>query len=414
MARKRLLVSSAGGIAAGSPFVLNQGLIVGQATPPTAISARFGQAADAMQSFIAPGFSGGANSFVIGPGADNRGAASTIIMGSAVLQTGAAGQGIKSVLIGGSIDPGAAATSRANIVYIGWDFTLTDAGSAHGSNVFIGTAITTAGGTDVGSTVMIGTTVSTDSGDGVVIGQGTVGKGECVVIGKGAGASGAQAVCIGKTSSGGLKATAVGFRARADNSSVAVGYFCDALGTDQAHVGRDITGTFNRTVAIGALAAVLADDSIAIGKSATTIVANQCVIGSLSSPITSVNIGGGTSGVATGTAELRTTFGFGADIQGWTLRLSGGQGTGNAVVTGIEFFTGAPLGSGSTLQTLTKQVSILQSAGGAAAPNLRFDNVTSGAAAQAGTLLNAPTAGNPSFWLPISIAGAVRYIPCWT
>lgn len=44
---------------------------------------------------------------------------------------------------------------------------------------------------------------------------------------------------------------------------------------------------------------------------------------------------------------------------------------------------------------------------------LRINNQTSGAAAAVGTLMNAPTAGNPAFWLPISIAGTTRYIPCW-
>lgn len=44
---------------------------------------------------------------------------------------------------------------------------------------------------------------------------------------------------------------------------------------------------------------------------------------------------------------------------------------------------------------------------------LRINNQTSGAGVAAGTLLNAPTAGDPAFWLPINIAGTVRYIPCW-
>lgn len=51
---------------------------------------------------------------------------------------------------------------------------------------------------------------------------------------------------------------------------------------------------------------------------------------------------------------------------------------------------------------------------GAAAASVRFNGLTTGAAAQVGTLTNAPTAGNPTFWLPVNIAGAVRYIPCWT
>ncbi len=36
-----------------------------------------------------------------------------------------------------------------------------------------------------------------------------------------------------------------------------------------------------------------------------------------------------------------------------------------------------------------------------------------GAAAGGGTLLNAPTAGNPTKWIPIDDAGTIRYIPTW-
>lgn len=61
-----------------------------------------------------------------------------------------------------------------------------------------------------------------------------------------------------------------------------------------------------------------------------------------------------------------------------------------------------------------RQVIIAGTAWGAGAASLRFNGLTSGAAAAAGTLNNAPSAGDPSFWLPVSIAGAVRYIPCWT
>lgn len=44
---------------------------------------------------------------------------------------------------------------------------------------------------------------------------------------------------------------------------------------------------------------------------------------------------------------------------------------------------------------------------------LRLTNQTDGAAAAAGTLLNAPTAGDPAFWLPVTINGNTRYIPAW-
>lgn len=43
-----------------------------------------------------------------------------------------------------------------------------------------------------------------------------------------------------------------------------------------------------------------------------------------------------------------------------------------------------------------------------------FVNPADGAAAQTGTLTNAPSAGNPAYWLKIKIAGSARYIPCWS
>lgn len=40
-------------------------------------------------------------------------------------------------------------------------------------------------------------------------------------------------------------------------------------------------------------------------------------------------------------------------------------------------------------------------------------SLADGAAAQAGTLLNAPAAGNPTKWLPYDDNGTTRYIPSW-
>lgn len=39
--------------------------------------------------------------------------------------------------------------------------------------------------------------------------------------------------------------------------------------------------------------------------------------------------------------------------------------------------------------------------------------LTDGAAAQVGTLTNAPVAGNPTKWAAINDNGTIRYIPCW-
>ena len=39
--------------------------------------------------------------------------------------------------------------------------------------------------------------------------------------------------------------------------------------------------------------------------------------------------------------------------------------------------------------------------------------LTNGAASNAGTLTNAPAAGNPTKWIPINDNGTTRYIPAW-
>lgn len=44
---------------------------------------------------------------------------------------------------------------------------------------------------------------------------------------------------------------------------------------------------------------------------------------------------------------------------------------------------------------------------------LKLTNQVNGAAAQAGTLLNAPAAGNPTFWVPVTINGVNGHIPFW-
>jgi hypothetical protein len=44
---------------------------------------------------------------------------------------------------------------------------------------------------------------------------------------------------------------------------------------------------------------------------------------------------------------------------------------------------------------------------------IALGNLPNNAAAQLGTLTNAPTAGNPTKWIPINDNGTIRNIPCW-
>jgi hypothetical protein len=65
--------------------------------------------------------------------------------------------------------------------------------------------------------------------------------------------------------------------------------------------------------------------------------------------------------------------------------------------------------AGNTANALT----IDGTAFGAGAASLRLNGLTNGAGASAGTLTNAPSVGNPNFWIPINVAGTVRYVPAW-
>ncbi len=96
--------------------------------------------------------------------------------------------------------------------------------------------------------------------------------------------------------------------------------------------------------------------------------------------------------------------------------------TGNAQPGRIVFKTGTVGAAGAALQAAavrltitdvsllvdaTVQLNIAQDRGA------RFDNQTSGFGIAAGTLLNAPVAGDPNHWLKISIGGVNHVIPCW-
>ena len=78
-------------------------------------------------------------------------------------------------------------------------------------------------------------------------------------------------------------------------------------------------------------------------------------------------------------------------------------GAGAAALTNAAaiYVVGAPTGA-------TNNYALWVDAG-----TVRIDG-TDGAGAGVGTLTNAPTAGNPAFWLPINSNGTTYYLPCWT
>jgi hypothetical protein len=87
-----------------------------------------------------------------------------------------------------------------------------------------------------------------------------------------------------------------------------------------------------------------------------------------------------------------------------------GGAAGNSF-TAMTILGSGNVGIGTTNPTVKLQVSGSILASGAA--TYQAGNQTTGAGAGLGTLTNAPSAGNPNFWLPFVINGVTRYIPCW-
>ncbi len=112
----------------------------------------------------------------------------------------------------------------------------------------------------------------------------------------------------------------------------------------------------------------------------------------------------------------------GTDKTGGNLTLASGKGTGAGAVSSLIFQTPTVLGSGTTAQSLATRLT-LSSAGatfaagittiGGAVFHTTSSALTDGAGAGAGTLTNAPAAGNPTKWIGINDNGTTRYIPAW-
>lgn len=382
MARSRSL-SAGAGIAAGTPFTVG--------TIPKVLVAGSNPSLD--DSVITQGVAGVGTQIRINNAAFPAATEQLQVLGGAIFDsTGStAASPHDSVLIGRG------AASRAVL---------------NARNVVIGTLASSNAGVNSTLNTVIGYSaiVTVDQGSSVVIGAGgginwTQTAGAAVLIGSGAAAIQFPGVAIGCGITVLGSGTAVGNQL----STSAVNNYCVYGRSAQVNAdGQTVVGDGARGVAGHTT-------SIALGRNTFTSAANQFAVGGGSGlQISQVLIGAGDT-QAGGQAVLhRHTNGSGADNAAANIQFQAGLSTGNSASAGrLQFLTGAPGASSSTVQTGTVQFSILPSAGGAGAPNVRWDNVTNGAGALAGTLGNSPVLGDPTFWLPVSIAGTVKYIPCW-
>lgn len=168
------------------------------------------------------------------------------------------------------------------------------------------------------------------------------------------------------------------------------------------------------TISNGTNGRILYDNNGVVGELAVTGTAGSAVLsvaptltsavqinGSLNFNQGNVNAGvtvaSATDGFLTLVKDSNPAQGFGflvaADSVTLRNRLNGADAT---FAAGVATFSGAVTVPGGGTAALTSTATF-----------------TSGAGAQAGTLTNAPAAGNPTSWIKIIDQGTTRYIPAW-
>lgn len=399
MPRKRLITGTSGGISPGAPFAVNEFLFVSQVAPPVASTQRLARVNDAFQSIIAPGPGGSANSFVLGEQSTEgaNGARSVIVGFQNVAGTGAGSE--DQILIGSTINLGA--NIVPGIVVIGGKVAL-DLASTSTSGVIIGYQAALTTGASHAGTVLIGNGATSQEGNSVGIGAGVTVTTQSIAIGRTAGNTSAAFVAIGDNTKVGNFSVGVGFNQTVvSNSSVAIGHQATTTGDNNVAVGRSAAAQFASCVALGFNTGCFGAGDFAVGGDAGGNYITRLLFGPVN-----------TAGYPGLTWLLNGAAGLGNNVAAPVATIAVGANTGNAAGGGLVFTSGTIGASGSTTQTQVERFRICPG-GVTGTPSLRFVNQISTPGAAAGTLLNAPNAGDPAVWMEVLINGTLRYIPAW-
>jgi hypothetical protein len=379
-----------GGINAGSPFTLDQFLYVSNTNPPAASSY--------------PGLTRGTNAVELNGTQAPKANRNTIAGGNSIL------------------------AASTDAVVFGWNNTAGTASSPVTAHIVIGSALTGASTTAI---ILVGGSIA----DG--------GSAAAIKIGSGLGGltNGHVGIGFSQTLGGASNGVSVGnsITITGGNNAIVYGAGSDG-GTNTATFGQGSGGATQNTLFLGNGISVTGGGSttgIAVGMSITgTGVNNAITIGHQADYLAGFitlgnnNLGGGgfsttlllggaqshTTATAVPAFDVRLKNALGTNIAAGDFTVTGPRATGNAASGAIIFQTGLVGASSATLQTATSvfRITAAQKAEVMLDNGLAFVNQTSGAGAGAGTLTNAPSAGNPSHWLRVLINGANRFIPCWT
>lgn len=318
MARVETIVVG-GGISAGSPFVLNSFLIVGNVDPPLSVTGNMRQDSSTPPKVFIGDSLLTAGITVIGGATSNVNAGLSVVIGNgaSLLPTGAMAADATSVVIGRAAI-GSTATTGKNVV-IG-DNARADSGGTAASSVVIGA------GTQL---------------------QNPAGGANTVVIGAAAIQSlGSQSVLIGSTA---LYA--------ANNGGVVIGFNAQATGgagtATPTIVGSNSQTNKTRNILIGpSLVENNGTDSVIIGNSYTsTVVLSNAVQFFNSAGYTTFVVGKGLVSTAAQALLFRLTSGSGVDNVAGALTLQAGLSTGAGASPAVNLNVGIVQASGATVQT---------------------------------------------------------------
>lgn len=407
-----------GGISATSPFTVNTLQMAASTSPPSVTDSVFKQSSNGKSLSMGLGASFGTadDQIVIGRASVAPAAAvGTTFIGSAI--TGgqvAAGFAPNIGIGGGPITFNAACTGgivvNATLTTLTGDHTNTVALLAGGTVADAGRLSVVIGGR---MTITVGQSRNVLIGDSVFCSSGAAS--DNTIIGASAtGGNGAQKVVVLGSNAGIGSVTAV--------RAIVIGYAStlQIAADDNILIGSQIIGRNTQQIIIGG------------GVNDTTLPNNSAIIGGPNTIISTVVFGRGGQAATVGDVTIRLTDRSGAgNLAGSDLILQSGAGRGNDVTKGNIIFN-TPVSAGlGVLQTFSPRVTIFTGGGmsiaapdtvanaltiaaNAGAPaSVNLTGLTNGAAAAAGTLNNAPAAGNPTFWIPIQIAGVTKFIPAW-
>lgn len=353
---------------------------------------------------------------VIGVGNTLTQVTSIILIGSAFtgsgfssaigIGNGISGMSANDTYVGHNINGGASGTDN---VIIGRGAGKTGGGN---SNVIIGRATAVTGGNDFGVAIGAGAVVNLTGG--TAVGRNSLAAtANSMALGTSADTTGLPGyVVVGGANTGGnFSGLLLG---KGDTNPVPVGFtirFTNSTGADLAAGDATIQAPVSTGNAVPGAVTIQVGQTGASSSTLQTLREGFRVQGTATSVFARV-----AQGAQAGALGALTVFGnnLGGNL---VLGVSGAAGdlcTGIAanqavIRTGSQalFFT---VDGGTTSTCIVSALGVWQFQKDR---GVRFDNQTSAAGANIGTLLNAPTAGDPGFWLKVNIGGTNYAIPAW-